>query len=322
VLARQVRALFDLHRQRNDAEREHYRLELALDSAKMGMWEHNVRTNHAELMGNYEALLGFAPGEFPGTFESFLERVHPDDRDMVATKLQRAIELNDNAPSEFRVLRPGNEVAWIRATSRQIRDNFGNVTHMIGLISDCTEQRLEQERLAIYQNELLEMATRYELLSLTDALTALGNRRGLDEQLALRIAHAARHHEAVVALAIDVDHFKSYNDSFGHAAGDVALVQVAACLRDCVRAEDYVARPGGEEFVVLLSDIDATGALALAERIRHAIETAPWPQRKVTASLGVSLLEGSAAEENDLLQLADRALYRAKAEGRNRVCTN
>lgn len=321
VLARQVRALFELHRQRATAERDRYRLELALDSARMGMWEHNVRTNRAELMGNYEKLLGFSIGEFPGTFESFLSRVHDDDRQMVMTKLQRAIELNDNTPSEFRVVRFGGEVAWIRATSRQILDDFGNVTHIIGLISDCTEQRMEQERLATYQTELLDMATRYEQLSLTDPLTGLGNRRGLDEQMASRVAHAVRHHEAVAALAIDVDHFKSYNDSFGHAAGDAALVQVAACLRDCVRSEDYAARPGGEEFVVLLSDVDAEGAIALAERIRHGIESAAWPHRAVTASIGVSVLTGTAAEDGDLLTLADQAMYRAKADGRNRVRT-
>jgi diguanylate cyclase (GGDEF)-like protein/PAS domain S-box-containing protein len=319
VLARQVRALFDLHRQRQSAQRERYRLEMALDSAKMGLWEHNVRSNAARNMGNYEALLGIEPGTFPGTFEGFLECVHPDDRSMVMAQLQRAIELNDTAPSEFRVVRPGGEIAWIRSTSRQVRDDFGNVTHMIGLIADCTEQRVEQERLAIYQNELFEMAARFEQLSVQDALTGLGNRRGTEEQIALRTAHAARHGETIAVLAIDVDHFKSFNDGFGHAAGDEALTQVAGCIGMSIRVEDYAARPGGEEFVVLMSDVDIDGARLVAERIRAAIESAPWPLRGVTVSIGIALATAEHAEDGDLIERADQALYRAKAGGRNRV---
>jgi diguanylate cyclase (GGDEF)-like protein len=322
VLARQVRALFDLHRERLLAQRERYRLEMALDSAKLGLWEHNVRNNAAEHLGNYETLLGIEPGTFAGTFEAFLERVFPDDRNMVMAKLQRAIELNDNAPLEFRVLRGTDEVAWLRSTSRQIRDDFGNVTHMIGLIADCTEQRIEQERLAVYQNELFEMAARYEQLSMADALTGLGNRRGMEEQLALRTAHAARHRETVAVLAIDVDQFKAYNDSFGHAAGDEALAQVAGCIGMCIRTEDYAARPGGEEFIVVMSDIGADGALRAAERIRTTIEAAPWAQRPVTVSIGLALATADHAEDGDLLERADRALYRAKKEGRNRVVSD
>lgn len=319
VLARQVRALFDLHRQRLVAQRERYRLELALDSAKLGLWEHNVRNNHAKSMGNYETLLGYAPGTSPGTLEGFLERVHPDDRAMVMAKLQRAIELNDQSPTEFRIVRPNEEPTWLRATSRQVRDDFGNVTHMIGLIADCTEQRLEHERLANYQNELSEMAARFEELSLTDALTGLGNRRGLDEQLALRTAHAARHGESIAVLAIDVDHFKAFNDGFGHAAGDEALAQVAGCIRTCMRTEDYAARPGGEEFVVLMSNVQPDGAASLAERIRRCIEAAPWPLRPVTVSIGIAMAVATRAEDGDLLDRADQAMYRAKTEGRNRV---
>ncbi len=319
VLARQVRALFDLHRQRQVAQRERYRLEMALDSAKLGLWEHNVRNNAAKNLGNYEFLLGIEPGTFSGTFEGFLERVHPDDRAMVMAQLQRAIELNDTAPSEFRVVRPGGEIAWIRSTSRQVRDDFGNVTHMIGLISDCTEQRIEHERLAIYQNELFEMATRFEQLSLSDALTGLGNRRGMEEQIALRTAHAARHGETVAVLAIDVDHFKSFNDSYGHAAGDEALTQVAGCIGMSVRTEDYAARPGGEEFIVVMSDVDEAGARCVAERVRAAIEAAPWPLRGITVSIGIAMASSERAEDGDLVERADQALYRAKAAGRNAV---
>ena len=322
VLARQVRALFDLHRQRQSAQRERYRLEMALDSAKLGLWEHNVRSNASQNMGNYEVLLGIEPGTFSGNFEGFLERVHPDDRAMVMAQLQRAIELNDTAPSEFRVVRPGGEIAWIRSTSRQVRDDFGNVTHMIGLIADCTEQRAEQERLAIYQNELFEMAARFEQMSLSDALTGLGNRRGMEEQIALRTAHAARHGETVAVLAIDVDHFKGFNDSFGHAAGDEALAQVAGCIAMSIRTEDYAARPGGEEFIVVMSAVDVDGARCVAERIRAAIETAPWPLRGVTVSIGIALASSARAEDGDLVERADQALYRAKSAGRNRVLSS
>jgi diguanylate cyclase (GGDEF)-like protein len=119
-------------------------------------------------------------------------------------------------------------------------------------------------------------------------------------------------------LMIDVDHFKSFNDNFGHVAGDDALKLVAAEIAKSVRANDIAARFGGEEFCVLSFSTPEI-ALKIGERIRHAVEIFAWPQRAITVSIGICSMQGPAIDRSELFQHADEALYRAKEQGRNRV---
>jgi len=156
--------------------------------------------------------------------------------------------------------------------------------------------------------------------SLTDALTGLGNRRAFDLELARRIAEAGRSGRPLSLCLIDIDHFKGYNDSFGHTAGDEALATVASVLRTSCRAADIPARYGGEEMVVILPGTPMSGALDVAERIRRAVEASPMPLRPVTVSVGVTTTTGDCSAEL-LVEAADRALYEAKEAGRNRVCS-
>lgn len=155
--------------------------------------------------------------------------------------------------------------------------------------------------------------------SLTDAMTGLGNRRAFDLELGRRIAEARRSGRPLSLCLIDIDHFKAYNDSFGHRAGDEALAAVAAVLRTSCRAADIPARYGGEEMAVILPGTPMAGALDVAERIRRAIEQGPMPLRPVTVSVGVTTTNGECSAEL-LVEAADRALYEAKDAGRNRVC--
>jgi diguanylate cyclase (GGDEF)-like protein len=119
---------------------------------------------------------------------------------------------------------------------------------------------------------------------------------------------------------LDVDHFKAYNDAFGHPAGDRVLRGVAAALREGTRTQDVVARYGGEEFVILLPATGAGDALVLAERLRARIAERIWPLRPVTASLGVATTGDGIDGPGALVESADRALYHAKRSGRNRAC--
>jgi diguanylate cyclase (GGDEF)-like protein len=122
-------------------------------------------------------------------------------------------------------------------------------------------------------------------------------------------------------VALDIDHFKSYNDSFGHAAGDEVLRTVAGILRAGTRPTDVVARTGGEEFVVVLPAAGSNEALNAAERLRRAIAAHPWPLRPVTASFGVTVASGPKKMLGiaEVLDAADRALYHSKRSGRDRV---
>ena len=166
----------------------------------------------------------------------------------------------------------------------------------------------------------VERALRAELaaLAVTDGLTGLKNHRFLQERLAEEVNRAHRNGTALCAIMLDVDSFKEYNDSFGHPAGDHILRGIADILTANARATDLVARYGGEEFALLLPHADIAGATALAERIRTQIETADWPLRRVTASLGVTQLVDTDTPAS-LHDRADTALNRAKAAGRYTV---
>jgi len=162
-----------------------------------------------------------------------------------------------------------------------------------------------------------------ELVS-TDSLTGCLNRRTLERQLVAAWRLAKRTETSIAVLALDVDHFKDINDGLGHAAGDLVLQQVAEILRSTARDTDAVARPGGDEFVVLLPNQSWDGAMSFAERLRANVDDfvfgpAGRPVR-LTISIGVALARHTDAVSPDaVLQQADRSLYRAKAEGRNRV---
>ena len=158
--------------------------------------------------------------------------------------------------------------------------------------------------------------------AMTDALTGLPNRRAMDAQLRAVQARARRHGGDWSVLMADLDRFKHVNDTWGHAVGDEVLVQLAARLREAVRAEDFVARWGGEEFLVLLQDADAPTARRVAEKIRVGVGGLPFATSAgdlpVTLSLGVAQSRGEARLE-DVVSRADQALYEAKRGGRNRT---
>jgi two-component system cell cycle response regulator len=175
-------------------------------------------------------------------------------------------------------------------------------------------------RLRALREELARRNAELEELAKTDVLTGLANRRHAQAALQATIASARRHRREVSVVLLDIDRFKAVNDALGHAAGDEVLRHVAGLLADELRTEDLASRWGGEEFLVLLPDVPATGAATTAERLREAIASAPGapgaPQ--VTASFGWATWDGAESVEA-LVARADDALYVAKGGGRNRV---
>lgn len=167
------------------------------------------------------------------------------------------------------------------------------------------------------QTELLEANTRLETLATTDELTGLKNHRAFQENLSDQIALAERMLTPLSLLIIDVDYFKSINDTFGHPVGDRYLRTIADILQNNSRDVDFVARYGGEEFAILLPNTNQLSAMLVAEKLRKAIEAEPWVEKPVTASFGVSTLSGDIRDKEQLIYLADRALYISKARGRN-----
>jgi len=173
---------------------------------------------------------------------------------------------------------------------------------------------------AVVRTRLYEQAER---LATTDGLTGLLNRRTFNAQLQGRLREAQRYNHALSLLLLDIDHFKQVNDTHGHPAGDAVLRGVAAVAQGQARETDIVARYGGEEMALILPETDAKGAHAIAERIRKAVGAAAHATERgniqVTVSVGLVTWPGAAQTPEDLLEAADRALYRAKQSGRNRV---
>jgi len=184
--------------------------------------------------------------------------------------------------------------------------------------------RLEIDRA---EEALTESNRALERLAVLDPLTGVANRRALEQQLEQEWERARRHGTEVALLVCDVDHFKAYNDRYGHVAGDACLQQVASTLEGVIRrATDLVARYGGEEFVVVLPETPLAGALRIAEDARRSVAELAIPHDAagdagvVTLSIGVACGgPGSAASPDELLKRADVALYEAKRQGRNTV---
>jgi diguanylate cyclase (GGDEF)-like protein len=190
--------------------------------------------------------------------------------------------------------------------------------HQRGL-SERQQQCLQAlARQVMAQFELRRLVRELETLSTTDGLTGIRNRRAFDEKLVEEHQRSVRTRSPFSMLLLDVDHFKSYNDEFGHQAGDAVLEDVARILQYTVRNYDMAARYGGEEFGVVLPNTEKSGALELAERLRKEIERAEWIHRRITVSIGVATLRFGQSVPA-LIEEADKALYTAKESGRNKI---
>lgn len=167
--------------------------------------------------------------------------------------------------------------------------------------------------------ELEDANTRLSALATTDGLTGIKNHRAFKENMVSEFERSRRYKHSLCVILLDVDHFKKFNDAYGHPAGDVVLKKVAELLDSSARESDFVARYGGEEFAVMLPETTTEGALFVAERIRQSIADYKWEQREITVSVGVSLISDTTANYSELIDWADKALYASKRDGRNRV---
>ncbi len=179
-----------------------------------------------------------------------------------------------------------------------------------------------QRELTRKNAEIADANVRLKALATTDGLTGLKNHREFQDSLEREYFRAGRYGTPLSLLMIDVDYFKQFNDQFGHPAGDVVLTQVASIVTRESRSESVVARYGGEEFAVILPTCGSDEAVAVAERVRRAIELGPWDLRPVTVSIGSATMIGCELDRTALITRADAAMYQAKVSGRNQVCSS
>jgi diguanylate cyclase (GGDEF)-like protein/PAS domain S-box-containing protein len=184
---------------------------------------------------------------------------------------------------------------------------------------DITDWKANEQQLMASQELLKRSLENLEVLSVTDGLTGLHNRRAFEEKLKEEFERARRYKLPLSLLMLDADRFKEFNDACGHPAGDHLLKEIALILKQNARANDIVARYGGDEFVVILPNTESKVAFHLAERLRRAAKVLCHSDQPVTISVGVSALKATMLDPHGLLVAADKALYDAKRKGRNRV---
>ncbi len=222
-----------------------------------------------------------------------------------------------DAASAVEAGRPGSDIPAVHSNRevRQLSQALGRMTHRLLAAREAMEEKVRLRTLE------LEAANRaLDLQARTDALTGLLNRRGFESQMAFALALARRSSRPLSLITVDVDHFKRVNDTYGHEAGDEVLRRLARTLESRLRGSDVVARLGGEEFVALLPDTDLAGAQAIAQALVTTMADQQDPVvGTITVSVGVATMRGQESGA-DILRRADRALYEAKGQGRNRVC--
>jgi len=184
---------------------------------------------------------------------------------------------------------------------------------------DVTKQRVAEQEVQQVHKELHLANERLRTLSLTDPLTGLMNRRALEKCLERELARCKRSQAQLCLLMIDVDNFKTFNDSYGHVQGDEVLRSISALMQEWTRKGDMIARYGGEEFLVILPDTCAIEALQIANRLCESVADAAWEYRAITISIGVANLDNRVLTMSSFLNEVDEALYAAKHAGKNRV---
>ena len=262
------------------------------------------------------ALLGYRPQELIGV--GLPELAHPEDRTAVGATLARLAAEGQAPPLACRFRHANGSHVWLEGTGRKMLDDERIVIAM----RDIGDRKTAENLLHDANNQLQRMV-------MLDGLTGIANRRCFDLVLEKEFRRAGRTQQPLTLLLLDVDHFKAYNDTYGHPAGDACLQAIARAIgQQMRRPADLVARYGGEEFAVVLPETGAAGATDLAERVRRAVrrlnvEHRGAPRRLVTISVGVAVVvpRHDCRSAKDLVAQVDQALYRAKADGRDCVHT-
>ena len=268
---------------------------------------------------SYQGLLG--KRDIAGS-DSFME-VHPDDREKVTQAFHETVASGIGQHLEYRFMLPDKSIRIMESRGGVARDEEGSIKYVVVVSHDITQRKMNEQKI--------------HHLAYYDALTQLPNRLTLNDRLQQAMSASKRSGQYGALMFLDLDHFKPLNDAHGHRMGDQLLTQAAQRISNCVREIDTVARFGGDEFVVVLGELDVdlakslTDTLTIAEKIRAAIaetyhlvstssdKAMPCITHHCTASIGIKLFINHDQSEEEVLKLADIAMYRAKAAGRDTI---
>ena len=286
------------------------RYALAAHGANDGLWDWDVVSGRVYLSARWKSMLGHEDAEIAPHVDAWFSRVHENDLPGLKEALEARVgSRKTHIQHEYRMVHKDGRHVWVLCRGIVLFDDRGNPVRVAGSQTDITASKEAEEQLR--RN------------ALHDALTGLPNRALLMDRLEQSIARAQRTADARFAvLFLDLDHFKTLNDSLGHLAGDQLLVQIAHRLGECLRSTDTVARLGGDEFAIILADLENDEAPSIiAERIQEALgEPFELEGHRVftSASVGITLSSEKYKRAADFLRDADTAMYRAKSQGRAR----
>lgn len=286
------------------------RYAIAVQGAKDGLWDWNLKTNQVYFSPRWKSMLGWEETEISHHLDEWFSRIHPDDFETVKALLVAHLEgTTPDFEGEYRMLHRDGSYRWMLCRGLAVYANSGKVARIAGSLTDITSRKRTEK-------QLLHDA-------LHDALTDLPNRALFMDRLERSLERHKRNPNYLFAvLFLDLDRFKLVNDSLGHVVGNHLLVEISRRLQACIRAEDTVARLGGDEFVILLEVLDCpSDATRVAERIQQTLAQ-PFNlnghEMFVTVSIGIALTATEYEQPEEMLRDADTAMYRAKALGKSR----
>ncbi|MFD0673331.1 EAL domain-containing protein [Cohnella sp. GCM10027633] len=285
------------------------KLELVASTTNDGIWDWDLATNKIEWSGSAHRMLSAASVAVTDAPRSFMTYVHSEDRKAVREAFRRTLTQRVPLQGEFRLVGANGQPVWVDVTGDCMRDSAARPTRMIGSLKDITEKKSNEAR-------IMQMAY-------YDAVTGLPNRRLFQERLSTTMAEREKSGGKMAVLLIDLDRFKIVNDTLGHQAGDLLLMEVAKLLQECVGEKDVIARLGGDEFIVMLPSIAGEDEVAgVAERMLGKLSE-PFllegTKFYLSASIGASLYPSDGADSETLIKFADMAMYQSKKSGGNRL---
>lgn len=288
-----------------------------LESTKAIPWKIDWQSMQFTYIGpQIQELLGWETDSWVSV-NDWVERMHPEDRDRVVGMCVSQSKEGIDHEADYRALKADGSYVWIRDVVHVIRNN-NETEALVGFMFDISERKKNED-------ELIRLKQELEVLSYQDGLTQIANRRLYDIVLAREWENAIDAQTPLAIIMIDIDFFKHCNDHYGHHVGDLALQQIAQLLKSQIRAGDLAARVGGEEFIVILPSTHQEDAMEIAERIRLCIANTPLFYNDsnsifLTASCSVgSIIPQKSDTATHFIEMIDALLYRAKAQGRNRV---
>lgn len=286
-------------------------LRYALTDSTDGLWDWHLPTGDVFFSPQLKRMLGYGPHEMEPRLDTWRSNVHPDDAAWVQRVLTEHLEgVRERYDVEYRLRNRNGHYVWVHDRGRVCdRDAQGQPVRVVGMVENITDRKSAEIAL--------------QEIAVHDVLTGLLNRRECERVLHQQLELCRRLQVPMGLCLFDLDHFKAVNDRFGHKVGDEVLREVARVVRSQVRSTDHVFRWGGEEFLMVCADIGLHDLILLADQLRRTLEQTVWPDLDslghVTSSFGVAVYPDHGITVDELFMSADSALYRAKANGRNRV---